>query len=160
MASKVTDSSQGKDTKDIGDGSVTPILQELRNKAEELKQTQLNQIIAIHETLVKELFYVHNLNNSSDISTPEFLVPFQSWEKVDQEALQTFMQTHKLENLSLSSVIDTATSATTSTISTIVTANNSSTETTASTALATNSATTVVASTSKSPSIDINGIIN
>ncbi|CAG8636702.1 8548_t:CDS:10, partial [Ambispora gerdemannii] len=101
MASKVTDSSQGKDTKDIGDGSVTPILQELRNKAEELKQTQLNQIIAKHETLVKELFYVHNLSNSSDNSTPGFLEPFQSWEKVDQEILQRFMQTHKLENLSL-----------------------------------------------------------
>ncbi|RHZ67815.1 hypothetical protein Glove_299g18 [Diversispora epigaea] len=84
----------------VGDGSLMLDAKDLRNKAEEIKNQELKEILDKHESALKHLFYMNYILNKSDsIETyTQIIIDDPSdLSDVDQAKLREFLLEHKLD---------------------------------------------------------------
>ncbi|RIA85688.1 hypothetical protein C1645_781323 [Glomus cerebriforme] len=92
MEPNASNPSMGKETH-ADDGSLNLKIKELRIKAEEVKNQELNEIRDKHDFALRQLFYMINKPDN----TETYLGIIQDISEVDQVQLNNYLQSHKLE---------------------------------------------------------------
>ncbi|CAB4438421.1 unnamed protein product [Rhizophagus irregularis] len=93
MEPNASNPSMGKETHVVDDGSLNLKIKELRIKAEEAKQQELNELRDKHESALRQLFYLL----SKPDSTETYTELIEDISKVDQILLKNYLQSNKLE---------------------------------------------------------------